>query len=197
MRMPHRARASMLGVFDHADLYDRIASRLLRRLYREVAADVSAVGLSPDARLLDVGAGPGRVALLIASDRSGPRVDGVDLSARMVARARSNAALSGLGDRAVFTEGDVAALPYPDAVFDLVVSTMSQHHWPDADAGMRELRRVLRPTGEVWIYDLRVSLRRAEAAARARFPGCAVGGDTLRAGPLLRRLVGRLVVRPS
>jgi ubiquinone/menaquinone biosynthesis C-methylase UbiE len=193
----NHARASMLGLFDQADLYDRVASRVFRRLYEQAAADVEAAGLAPGARLLDVGTGPGRLALLIAAGRSRPRVDGIDLLARMIGRARANAALSGLGDRITFTEGDVAALPYPDATFDLIVSTMSQHHWPDAAAGMRELRRVLRPGGSVWIYDLRAALGRAETAAQPAFSGAVIRRERLGGGRLLRRIIGRLVVAPA
>jgi hypothetical protein len=42
MRTMHHARASMLGLFDRADLYDWIASRVMWRLYEQVAADVAA-----------------------------------------------------------------------------------------------------------------------------------------------------------
>lgn len=197
MRTNHHARTGALGLFEHAGLYDRFASRLGRRLYRRVAADVAAAGLDAGARLLDAGTGPGRVPLLIASASPGLRIDAVDLAAPMVARARENARESGLEDRVTFTQCDVAELPYPDATFDLIVSTLSQHHWSDPGAAMRELRRVLLPGGRVWIYDLRHSLRRAEAAARAAFPGSVVGREPVRAGGLLQLLVGRLVVGPS
>jgi ubiquinone/menaquinone biosynthesis C-methylase UbiE len=196
MRMLHHGRANALGLFDHADRYDRVASRLARPLYERVAADVAAAGLGPADRVLDVGTGPGRVPILIAEALPGRRIDGLDLSAAMIERARENARAAGVADRVTFTAGDVADLPYPDATFDLIVSSISQHHWPDADAGLRELRRVLRPGGRVWIYDFRFSLRRAEAAARAAFPGHPVRREPLRGGPLQLRFTGRLVVGP-
>ncbi len=74
---------------------------------------------------------------------------------------------------------------------------MSQHHWPDARAALRELRRVLGSAGQVWIYDLRFALRRAESAARPAFPGYVVRRETVRTGRLPLRLIGRLVIRPS
>jgi ubiquinone/menaquinone biosynthesis C-methylase UbiE len=61
---------------------------------------------------------------------------------------------------------DVAALPFPDATFDLVVSTLSQHHWADPAAGLNEILRVLRPDAQTWIYDIRWALLRAQTAAR-------------------------------
>src|SRR6266545_2204285 len=88
-------------------------------------------------------------------------------------------------------------LSYADATFDLVVSTMSQHHWADAAAGLRELRRVLRPGAQVWIYDVRFALGRAEAAARAAFPSVDVRRESLRTGWLPLRLLRRLVIDPA
>ena len=49
----------------------------------------------------------------------------------------------------------MAALAFPDASFDLVISTMSMHHWADPTAGLTEIGRVLRPDGRALIWDLR------------------------------------------
>jgi len=197
-RRIHHSRASLLGLFDHhADHYDRIATRFFRHLYAQVLSDVAAVGLADGGRVLDVGTGPGRVPLAIADALPGLRIDGLDLSADMIERARQSAAAARLEDRVTFVVGDVAELPYPDRTFDLVVSTMSQHHWPDARAAMRELRRVLAPGGQAWIYDLRFALRRAEAATRPAFPGYVVRREAVRTGRLPVRLIGRLVIQPS
>ncbi|MBG0831891.1 class I SAM-dependent methyltransferase [Planomonospora sp. ID67723] len=182
------AHASMFGFFNHAGLYDRM-SRVFgfRRIYTRAVADVVRAGLSDGARILDVGTGPGRVPIAIVRACPGLRAEGVDLSAGMIAHARRAAAGD---DRVGFTVGDVADLPYPDEAFDLVVSTMSQHHWGDPGTGVRELRRVLRPGGQLWIYDFTLALRRAEIAARAAFPRYAVRREPVSA------LVGKLVVRP-
>ncbi|GAA2851237.1 hypothetical protein GCM10010517_08810 [Streptosporangium fragile] len=197
MHTIHRARASLFGLFHHGSLYDRLISQGFRPLYARVTADVTAASPGAGTRVLDVGTGPGRVPLAIARALPALRVEGLDLSAEMIDLARRNAAEAGLGDRVDFTVADVADLPYPGESFDLIVSSMSQHHWPDAAAGMRELRRVLRPGGRVWIYDFRFALRRAEAAARAAFPGYRIRREPVRTGRLPVRLIGRLVVEPS
>lgn len=196
MRTTHRARVSMFGFFHHADHYERFANRFLHGLYARVAADVAAAGLADGTRVLDVGTGPGRVPLAVAAALPALRVEGLDLSAEMIARAERNATDAGLNDRVGFTVGDVADLPYPDASFDLIVSTMSQHHWPDTAAALGELRRVLRPGGQVWIYDPRFAIGRAEAAARGAFPSRGVRRETVRTGRLPLRLIGRLVIDP-
>jgi ubiquinone/menaquinone biosynthesis C-methylase UbiE len=49
----------------------------------------------------------------------------------------------------------VASLAFPDRSFDLVVSTLSMHHWADPTAGLAEIGRVLRPGGLVLVWDFR------------------------------------------
>lgn len=189
------SHGTMKGAFGHAHFYDGF-TRPFRRFYARVAAEVAAAGLAPGARVLDVGTGPGRLPLLIAGAAPGLRVEGLDLSPEMIGHARRRAREAGMGDRVTFVVGDVADLAYPDDTFDLVVSTMSHHHWPDAAAGLRELRRVVRPGAQVWIYDFRFPLRRAEAAARAAFPDHDVRSEPVRPGwPLW--LLGRVVVRAA
>jgi hypothetical protein len=56
---------------------------------------------------------------------------------------------------------------------------------------------VLRPGGQIWIYDIRFALRRARAAARTRCPGCDVSRHTVRTGPFSLGLIARLTVRPG
>jgi SAM-dependent methyltransferase len=53
----------------------------------------------------------------------------------------------------------VAALAFPDGSFDLVVSTLSMHHWADPTAGLTEIGRVLRPGARALIWDLRPGVR--------------------------------------
>jgi len=53
----------------------------------------------------------------------------------------------------------VASLTFPDRSFDLVVSTLSMHHWSDPAAGLAEIGRVLRPGGRALIWDFRPGTR--------------------------------------
>jgi ubiquinone/menaquinone biosynthesis C-methylase UbiE len=75
----------------------------------------------------------------------------------MIERASANAARrTPEGERQPsFVVGDAAALPFADATFDLVVSTLSLHHWDDAIVGLSEIARVLRPGGKALIWDVR------------------------------------------
>jgi ubiquinone/menaquinone biosynthesis C-methylase UbiE len=69
-----------------------------------------------------------------------------------------------------FDTGNVAHLPYPDQSFDVVVSTISMHHWDELEQPLRELYRVLRPGGRVWIYDFRFVKPQAVEKAQALTP---------------------------
>lgn len=181
------------GAFRHPVRYDR-AGRHLRRFHTRVAADVASAGLPAGSRVLDVGTGPGRVPLAIAAATSGLRVEGIDLSEEMIEHARHLAAdTAGVS----FQVADVADLPYPDDSFDLIVSTLSQHHWADRDRAVSELLRVVKPGGQIWIYDVRFALRRARAAARTADPGCRLRRETVRTRRLSLGLITRLTITPG
>jgi ubiquinone/menaquinone biosynthesis C-methylase UbiE len=49
----------------------------------------------------------------------------------------------------------VASLPFPKGSFDLVISTLSMHHWADPKAGLTEIARLLRPGGRALVWDFR------------------------------------------
>lgn len=141
-------------LMNDAGAYDAWSRRLLGPLFRGIAADIAA-GTPPNARILEVGCGPGHLSARLARDHD-LDIIGVDLDPAMIDRARANAeALSGPGRRPTFVVADAAALPFADGSFDLVVSTMSMHHWDDAVAGLAEIARVLGPQGRALIWDLR------------------------------------------
>jgi ubiquinone/menaquinone biosynthesis C-methylase UbiE len=122
-----------------------------------VADDVATV--APEAgSVLEVGCGPGRLSVALAE--RGLSVTGLDLDRAMVDRARVNAGNATLVRELMptFTVGDVASLPFPDASFDVVVSTLSMHHWDDRQVGLTEIGRVLKPGGRALVWDLRAGV---------------------------------------
>jgi SAM-dependent methyltransferase len=139
----------------HAGAYDALSRLLLGPLTDGIAADVAAA--VPDgARVLEVGCGPGHLSIRLARQH-GLAMTGLDLDPAMIARARANTdrATNRGGRRPSFLVGDVAALAFPDRSFDLVVSTLSMHHWADPTAGLTEIGRVLRPSARALIWDFR------------------------------------------
>jgi ubiquinone/menaquinone biosynthesis C-methylase UbiE len=102
-----------------------------------------------DARILEVGAGPG--GLWVENlDRltSGWRVTLTDLSEGMVATARERLMEAGAPEGAFTIQtADVESLPFADASFDVAIANHMLYHVPDQPKALSELRRVLKPGG--------------------------------------------------
>ena len=153
----HRAGHRLLG--HHNDLfvgpgshvYARWAPRVAGGLYRRVAAETAVLQTGS---VLDVGCGPGTLALEIARRAPGLHVTGVDISADMIGLARASASAAGARERLRFEAADGADLPFADVSVDLAVSTLSMRHWERKDAVLAELALVVRPGGEIRIYDV-------------------------------------------
>jgi SAM-dependent methyltransferase len=135
-----------------AGVYDVVSRLVLGPLFERIAADVAAA-VPVGALVLEVGCGPGLLSIRLAR-RHCLDVTGVDLDPAMVERARTNTErLKSGGRRPTFFVGDVASLAFPEGSFDLVISTLSMHHWADPAAGLAEIGRVLRPGGRALVWD--------------------------------------------
>ncbi len=148
--MLHRARTQAVPagggiLIADAPLYDRLTGWLLGSFYMGIADDVAATA-GPGARVLDVGCGPGHLVGRLVE--RGMTVSGIDLDPAMIERAARRH-----GGRADLVAADVASLPFPDGSFDLVVSTLSMHHWADHRGGLDEIARVLARDGRALIFD--------------------------------------------
>jgi ubiquinone/menaquinone biosynthesis C-methylase UbiE len=96
-------------------------------------------------RVLDVGTASGNTALAAARRRA--NVTAIDLVPSLLERARQRAAAEGLA--VDFQEGDAMALTFPDASFDVVMTTFGAIFAPDAEQTAAEMSRVCRPGGKV------------------------------------------------
>jgi ubiquinone/menaquinone biosynthesis C-methylase UbiE len=138
-----KAAATYDAASDHFDdeplsFWDRIGRRTVERL-----------ALTPDGNVLDVGCGTGASALP-AAQVVGPNgfVIGVDLSARLLDRARDKAKAHGWSN-VEFRCADMTSLGYADGRFDAVVSVFSIFFVPDMKGLVRELWRMVRPDGKL------------------------------------------------
>lgn len=149
-----------------AGIYDLAASVFLGGYYYAIAAECATVLDEVGApAVLEIGPGPGHLGMQLLTAVPDLRWTGLDIDPAMLQAAHTRLAKKGLADRVTLVEGDVAAMPFEDATFDLVVSSLSAHHWPDTEAGFREVRRVLRPGGAALVYDLPAAWGRVETGS--------------------------------
>jgi SAM-dependent methyltransferase len=202
-----RAVDQRAGVFAPrgAGLYNAAAPRILRPLYRRVTDDIKAL---PDSvmsseikAVLEIGSGPGELALEIARRLPGVEVVGIDLAEAMIDSAMQRARAQRSDDRVRFLLADGAALPLPDASFDVAVSTLSLHHWAEPATVFAEIARVLRPGGVALIYDLRpfayVRHELEVFLAATAFQRVELERDLVRLDPLPALFVRIRVVKPD
>lgn len=112
-----------------------------------------AVDLRADQEVLDVATGSGNTA--IAAARRWCKVSGVDYVPALLERGRERARVEGI--EVDFREGDAEAIPFPDASFDVVLSTYGSMFAPNQERAAGELVRVCRPGGKIgmanWVPD--------------------------------------------
>lgn len=131
-------------------LWGRLGGVILARANRGFAAEVVALlDVGASEQILEVGFGPGVGIELLARAATTGIVAGVDPSEEMVKQARArNAAAIGTGV-VDLRRGTVESMPFADDAFDLALAINSMQVWPDVDAGLREIRRVLRAGGRL------------------------------------------------
>lgn len=135
--------------------YDLLVWLITRGRERQFRDELLALArVQPGEAVLDVGCGTGSLA--IAAKRhvgAGGTVDAIDASHAMIARAKRKARRRGTDAR--FQQALAEALPFPDAQFDVVLSTVMLHHLSRTarQQCVAEIRRVLKPGGRVLAVD--------------------------------------------
>jgi arsenite methyltransferase len=104
--------------------------------------------MAHDENLLDVGCGAGWLSRILARGVPQGRVVGMDISDEMIHHAR---AASVRFDNLIFVVGQVDEIPWEANFFSRAVSVESAYYWPHPERGLREIHRVLRERGSVWI----------------------------------------------
>lgn len=132
-------------------LYDPLMRLLgFDRVLRQLLAQAT---LAPDHDVLDIGCGTGTLAIMIKQLQPAIRVTGLDPDPLALARAARKARRARVEVR--FARGSADALPYPDASFDRVFSSMMLHHVRKGQklGVLADVRRVLRPGGRLEFVD--------------------------------------------
>lgn len=160
---PHAAPATLGRVLHWATGYDLLVwlfTRRSDRVFREQL--VGLAHLVAGESVLDIGCGTGTLAIVAKREvGANGKVCGIDASPAMIARATSKATRAGV--RVSFRNAVAEALPFPDAHFDVVLSTLMLHHLPRKlrQQCAREVRRVLKPGGRVLVVDFGVPQRKS------------------------------------
>ncbi|HWH06587.1 MAG TPA: methyltransferase domain-containing protein [Gaiellaceae bacterium] len=147
------------------ELLDRVPEAAAES-FAGVANPFSLGALAAGERVLDLGSGSGTDSLVAAQMvGAGGRVTGVDMTPEMLTKARSAAAELGASN-VEFVEGEIEALPFEDASFDVAISNGVVDLVPDKDAVFAELHRVLRPGGRIQIADVTIQRPVSEEGKR-------------------------------
>lgn len=172
----------VMDTAEEAECYDAMDHSGPNEAFIERLLELGARG-----RVLDVGCGPGHVALLLVARRPDLELVGVDLSRHMLRIAEEHRAVSAHAGRVRFEVADAKDLPYADGEFDAVCSNTILHHISDPAPFLRECGRVLAPGGALLVRDL---YRPASAAAADALVARHAAGEPPRARELFRASLG-------
>lgn len=146
-----RVRAMFDEIAPRYDLLNHLLSlnidkRWRARVVRELAPALS----RPRARALDLCCGTGDLSLALRAGYPGAEVVGLDFSGQMLARAHEKSA----GARPIpLVQGDATGVPFPDASFDAVTIAFGLRNLSSVEAGLAEIRRLLRPGGRAVVLE--------------------------------------------
>lgn len=142
--MPHRAAVHK----EYAALAPAYERRWRYYLEATIARTLDCLAPQANERILDVGCGTGLALARLAETQTALSLAGVDLSAEMLARARSR-----LPRAVLLARGEARLLPFADASFDAVVTSNMLHFLAEPARALGEAGRVLAPGGRLIVTD--------------------------------------------
>jgi ubiquinone/menaquinone biosynthesis C-methylase UbiE len=118
--------------------------KFVKVMYNQIIKRISS--LNPKS-LLDLGCGTGNILLKLCQNEN-IKLYGLDISSKMIDIAKNN-----LNDKVELKVGDSEFIPWQDNSFELVVCNASFHHYPHPEKVLKEIKRVLKPNGNLIIGD--------------------------------------------
>ena len=107
-----------------------------------------------DGRVLDVGTGTALIPIALCKRQPRVRVIALDLAEHMLARARSNVARAGLGDRVDLVQRDAKKSGFDERSFDAVISNSIVHHIPNPESALADMWSLVANGGVLFVRDL-------------------------------------------
>lgn len=138
------ARTILLRTFGRPEgLLGRLGGTVMARMNRPAAVwGVELLELRGNDKVLEIGFGPGIAIEVLAGRAPDIRITGIDPSSEMVRQAAWRNAAAIAGGMVDLRQGSADALPFDDRTFEAALAINSMQVWPDAMAGLREIRRV-------------------------------------------------------
>jgi ubiquinone/menaquinone biosynthesis C-methylase UbiE len=154
--LPRKLETEVMDSAAEAADYDSMDHSAVNRIFADdfLHALRGEEPLSTTIAILDVGTGTAQIPIEIARRQTGIRITAVDLAAHMLQLAQKNVIREGLSDRIKLDHVDAKQLPYREAEFDAGISNSIIHHIPEPRNVFREMVRVVRPGGWLFIRDL-------------------------------------------
>ena len=162
------AKEGIRKLFDSiAPDYDRLNHMLsldIDKSWRKKAIK-EALGSGQPLDILDVACGTGDFAIGLAKAApAGSRITGIDISENMLSIGREKVKSSGLDGCVQLAAGDCEDLPFADGTFDRTTAAFGVRNFEHLETGLREMYRVLKPSGEIVILELSTPSGRIPAA---------------------------------
>jgi ubiquinone/menaquinone biosynthesis C-methylase UbiE len=165
--LPRTLEPEVMDTVEEAEDYNAMDHSAVNRVF---AGDLMAAcqnrpefALNPGppqiVHVLDVGTGTALIPIELCQqwqyyEMDNWRVMAIDLAEEMLKLARKNVDRAGLTDRISLQRVDSKALPFDDGAFDVVMSNSIIHHIPEPIDCMKEMWRVLKPRGMLFVRDL-------------------------------------------
>lgn len=135
-------------------VFGRLLGRLMNMGHRDMYRwGVEHVSIEPDAIILDIGCGGGKAVQFLAKHVPNGKVYGIDHSPDMVKLARNVNQTLIKDDRVEISHGSVSSLPFSNERFTLVTAFETIQFWPNLSEDLKEIKRVLKPSGKLLIVN--------------------------------------------
>lgn len=149
--MSEKEKLTAIVYGDTFALYDEKSfDEFIEPLKIRFAANSISLEVFQGQKCLDAGCGGGRGSILMA-ECGAREVVGVDLSPKNIESSRKRAAQKGFKNLH-FQQGSLMEIPFEDESFDIVWCNGVLHHTENPDKGLKEITRVLKPGGHLWLY---------------------------------------------
>ena len=135
-----------------AHLYDKIVTKYLEPSYGYVVKEIEGKA-SKNLTIVEVGCGAGKLLFEITNRVKPKDVLGLDISHAMARISKRNLIKNGMYPYVNLVLADAHEMPIKEGCFDLVVSTGTLHHIKKPAEFFKECSRILKKSGEAWIYE--------------------------------------------